>query len=462
MVSVHYNYSLHNLQRNLQINGKANASAMQKLASGFRINTGADGPADLIISEQLRSQIDGLERAIQNTNESNNLMAIAEGAMSQVADILLKMKDLAVDSANTGVISPDQIAANQANMDSALQALDRIYDATNVAGRKILDDLQLKGRLPMEEVELNAANIASASDPIDRNKLFSSLINGENMMGEKVDNTLLDADGNLTEDRTLLLTGMGENGDEEVQLSLKKGDSVDDILERLAPYREELAGYADAGEEVSGTVDPLEIQHSEDGKTSFLSADMLKRMEEMAPDDAKALLGNYLGTFNNLKLGSIKKIDLEKMSEADREALKLSETLQGLGLGTAGGVKKLVGHDADGRALYDTLSLDDLWSGGDASLANDPVKAMEIIDKARKEAVQQRATIGATMSMAQHSVSAMEAKLENLTRMESYLRDTDMAESMVEYSRTQILMQTGTRLMSQAMDQNKLILDLFA
>ena len=182
----------------------------------------------------------------------------------------------------------------------------------------------------------------------------------------------------------------------------------------------------------------------------------------MAPDDAKALLGNYLGTFNDLKLGTFKKIDLEKMSEADREAFKLGETLQSLGLGTIGGVEKLIGHDADGKALYGTLSLDDLWSGGDASLANDPVKAMEIIDKAMKEAVAQRAAIGATMSMAQHGANAMEAELENLTRLESYLRDADMAESMVEYSRTQILMQTGTRLMSQAMKQNELILDLFA
>ena len=281
MLSIHYNYSVNHLQRNLQINGKANASAMEKLASGFRINKGADGPADLLISEQLRSQIDGLERAIQNTNESNNLMAITEGAMGQVTDILRKMKDLAVHSANNGVISPDQIAANQAQMDSALQALDRIYGATNVAGRKILEDLQLKGRVPMEEVELNAGNIASASgsDPIDRDKLYSSLIDGKNMLGDAVQNTLLDEDGKLTEDRTLMLTGMGENGDEEVQLSLKKGESVDDILERLAPYQEELAGYAGGEEEVSGTVDPLEIQHSEDGKTSFVSAQMLKRLD---------------------------------------------------------------------------------------------------------------------------------------------------------------------------------------
>ncbi|MCD8350465.1 MAG: flagellin [Planctomycetaceae bacterium] len=457
MVSIHYNYNAAHLQRNIRLHSKANANVAEKLSSGYRIHKGADGPADLLISEQLRSQIDGLERAIQNTNESNNLMAIMEGAMSQVADVLNKMKNLALHAANSGVTSPEQGAAYQSQMDSALQALDRIFKTTNVGGRKLLDNLMVEGRIPLSEEELKPANIVATSDTFPRKSFEDALIDGTDLLGQKVQNTLVDDNGNLTQDRALVLTGMGENGDQEVQLSFKKGDNLDDIMTRLGSYQEEVAANGIVADD-DELIDASELKYSEDGSTTYMSAQTLSRLAQLEEDDAKAFLGNYLGTFNDLTIGKISSIDFEKMSDDDLLLYNLGQQLGGLSLGNIGSIPEKLSQN--GLSASNSLSLDDLWSGGAASLAKDPVKAMQIIDQALKDAVAQRASIGAAISMSMHSVDSMAVTHENLKRMESGIRDTDMAESMTEYSRTQLLTNVGMQLLGQVQKQSERILDL--
>ena len=140
-LSVQHNFGAMNIYRNLRSAGVSMGKSMEKLSSGFRINVAEDGPADLIISEQLRAQIEGLERAIRNTTETKNLLSITEGALGEVQNILRNMKNLAIHSANAGITSLEQIAADQAEMDCALQAIDRILGATGQAGRTILENM---------------------------------------------------------------------------------------------------------------------------------------------------------------------------------------------------------------------------------------------------------------------------------------------------------------------------------
>ncbi len=128
-----------NTQRNFANSTNGMAGAVEKLSSGLKINTGKDDPSGLSISEQLRSQKAGLERAKQNTAEAMNIMSIAEGAMSEMNNILKKMKALANHSASTGVTTPDQVAADQAEMDSAIQTIDRIAQTTMFAGENLIN-----------------------------------------------------------------------------------------------------------------------------------------------------------------------------------------------------------------------------------------------------------------------------------------------------------------------------------
>ena len=97
------------------------SGSLEKLSSGYKINTGKDDPSGLVISEQLRAQNAGLQRAVQNTQEANNVLGIAEGSLNEMNSILKKMRQLAIHSANSGVTSPEQVAADQAEVDSSVQ-----------------------------------------------------------------------------------------------------------------------------------------------------------------------------------------------------------------------------------------------------------------------------------------------------------------------------------------------------
>src|SRR3989304_542464 len=122
--------------------GRSNASleqALNRLSTGLRINTGKDDPAGLIASENLRSDITSIQRAIGNTDRANQVIATADSALGQVSSLLNDIRGLVTESANDGALSAAQIAANQLQLDQSLEALNRIAQTTTFQGRKILD-----------------------------------------------------------------------------------------------------------------------------------------------------------------------------------------------------------------------------------------------------------------------------------------------------------------------------------
>lgn len=122
--------------------GRSNKSleqALSRLSTGLRINTGKDDPAGLIASENLRSDITSIQRAIGNTDRANQVIATADSALGQVSSLLNDIRGLVTESANQGALSDDQIAANQLQIDSSLAALNRIAQTTEFQGRRLLD-----------------------------------------------------------------------------------------------------------------------------------------------------------------------------------------------------------------------------------------------------------------------------------------------------------------------------------
>ncbi len=141
-LSVQTNVSAMNTTRWLNTNQSSMESSLAKLSSGYQINTASDDPAGLVISEQLRSQIAGLNQAMSNTEEAMNVVGIAEGALNEMNSVLISMNELAIHSANSGVTSSDQIVADQAEMDSAVQTIDRIAKTTTYSDTYLLNGSQ--------------------------------------------------------------------------------------------------------------------------------------------------------------------------------------------------------------------------------------------------------------------------------------------------------------------------------
>ncbi len=136
---INHNLTALNAHRNLVLNTDNLASSMEKLSSGFRINKGSDDPAGLVISEQFRAQIAGLNRAIENSEGSINMIQTAEGALTEISNLLISMRELAIHAANEGFTDANQLAADQAEIDNAIKTIDRIAATTQFGTKKLLD-----------------------------------------------------------------------------------------------------------------------------------------------------------------------------------------------------------------------------------------------------------------------------------------------------------------------------------
>jgi flagellin len=136
---INNNIAAINAHRNLLLTTMDLSKSMEKLSSGYQINQAADNPAGLVISEQFRAQIAGLNRAISNSEGSINMIQTAEGALNELNNLLVSMRELAIHAANEGFNDTAQLEADQAEIDNAIKTIDRIAANTQFGTKKLLD-----------------------------------------------------------------------------------------------------------------------------------------------------------------------------------------------------------------------------------------------------------------------------------------------------------------------------------
>ena len=114
-------------------------TSLQRLSTGLKINSGSDGPAAYVISQQQQAQLAGLQTAIQNTSKATDLVQVAGGALGTISNLLTQIRGLALDAANSGVQDPTSLAANQAQIQNALQTINKIAANTQFGNQHLLD-----------------------------------------------------------------------------------------------------------------------------------------------------------------------------------------------------------------------------------------------------------------------------------------------------------------------------------
>jgi flagellin len=142
---INQNITSLNAWRNLNKTDRSMSSTMEKLSSGLRINKAADDPSGLVISEQMRAQVVGLNAAIKNSEKGISMIQTAEGALDKVHGLLDKMRGLALDSANSATSDANMLAANQAELDNIIDTITRISDNTQYGTKKLLDGTNANG-----------------------------------------------------------------------------------------------------------------------------------------------------------------------------------------------------------------------------------------------------------------------------------------------------------------------------
>jgi len=169
MTRINTNVSSLTAQKTLARSQAQLQQALTRLSTGLRINTGKDDPAGLIASEALRSDITSIQRAITNSQRANQMIATADSALGQVSSLLNDIRGLVSEAANTGAMSAEQIQANQLQIDSSLEAIDRIAQVTQFQGRRLLDgslDFVTEGQDPavLKDLQIDQANFGSNNE----------------------------------------------------------------------------------------------------------------------------------------------------------------------------------------------------------------------------------------------------------------------------------------------------------
>ena len=167
-------------QQGLASSQSALQTSLQRLSTGLRINSGADDPAGLIVSQGLQSEMAGINQAVSNSSQANNVVSTAEGALSEVSSLLLNIKSLVVQAANSGAESEAEIQANQLQVDSAVQSITRISDTTTFDGLNLIDGSLGYITSGVATSAITALNISQAdlgqqtSIPVDVNVITSA------------------------------------------------------------------------------------------------------------------------------------------------------------------------------------------------------------------------------------------------------------------------------------------------
>src|SRR3954466_12467349 len=155
-------------QRVLRKNNDSLNTSLERLSTGLKINTGADNPAGLIASENLRAEKAGITQAIDNAGRASNIIGTAEGGLGEVSSLLTELQSLVSRSANPGGLSAEEVSANQLQVDSILNTINRISQATSFQGKKLLNGNYAYttsgvNSTQFDNVAINAAKIADGA-----------------------------------------------------------------------------------------------------------------------------------------------------------------------------------------------------------------------------------------------------------------------------------------------------------
>lgn len=254
---------------------------LERLATGVRLNRGADDPAGIIISERIRSDLKGVEQGIDNAERASSVIATTEASLNEVSDLLNSIKALVVEAANTGAFSDEEIAANQQQIDSAIDTITRISNTATFGGLRLLDgslDYTLSG---VSASAISKAQVLGASFTANANLQVDVEVLGSAQTGAlylRGDYSGADAAFNGTLLSTMTLRIAGPRGVTEIQLV--SGSSLNDLATAVNTAKD-LTGVEATLLNPSDAASGLVFNSSDYGTDGFVS---VERLGGPAPD----------------------------------------------------------------------------------------------------------------------------------------------------------------------------------
>jgi flagellin len=450
------------------------ATRLQRLSTGLRINRGADDPAGLIVSERLRAEIQSVGQAVDNAERASNVIATTEASLDEVNKLLVSIKALTIESANTGAFSPEEIKANQLEIDSAVESITRISNTASFAGLKLLNgslEFLQSGAITSQisDIQINGANFGLDSNlPVnveviasaERASLFLSG-GAAGYVGQLESSVTLEIQGNVGVQTFSFVSGTALSAVANAVNQIRDATGVTARLDTpLASTSDLIFESAEFGTDAFVSVRSIE------GGENFQAFDPTGNAvlrDEGA--DVTALVNGNLAVGQGLDVSlntPTLNVDLTLTSGA-AQVLNTNydfsitgggalfqigpsvNSLQQVGFGLNSVAASRLGSERTGY-------LNSIRTGGSSSLVSGNARnASEIIDVAIEQVSQVRGRLGAfERNTLQTTVRSQQIAMENLTAAESAIRDADFAEETAALTRAQILQQAGTSTLALA------------
>ena len=449
---VQHNMQAANANRMLNVTTSAQSKSTEKLSSGYRINRAADDAAGLTISEKMRKQIKGLDRASTNAEDGVSAVQTAEGALTEVHSMLQRMNELATQSAN-GTNSSTDRQAIQDEIDQLSTEIDRVSETT-----KFNETYLLKGQNGTTDKYMKAhdAGFAGTLADGDKTATFSMKIKaGESLkIGGTDYDVYADGSGVLDLQDAVKKAGAGKkvniDGTEYTIVDTTAGGTVDATKNQLEATT--IAAKIKAGAKVK--VDTADAVTAVDTTkaTSISVTNATDKVKEQlkAANDIGAVDGKSTVTAGTATADGTVEFTIQKGHATVADTLSFNLH---------------VGADADSTNKI-TVDIDAMSSAGlgikgiNVSTEQNATYSIDAIADAISQVSSQRSALGAVQNRLEHTINNLDNVVENTTSAESRIRDTDMAEEMVNYSKNNILAQAGQSMLAQANQSNQGVLSL--
>ena len=459
---VQHNMQAANANRMLNVTTSAQSKSTEKLSSGYRINRAADDAAGLTISEKMRKQIRGLDQASTNAQDGVSSVQTAEGALTEVHSMLQRMNELATQAANGTNSKDSDRQAIQDEIDQLTTEIDRVSETT-----KFNETYLLKGEAGTKTINMKAHDAGLKGTLTD---------NGDGTATFVMD-SLKDGDSVSIGGKTYTIGSKKADVDTAVAAKIKTaGDKFTVNGQEITIVN----NYADkAADQKAGnyTLDDAKALVKE-GATVKVGTDEYKVMTDKGGDgiddtDASVISKDVAYNLASKELLAANQIgDTKGSAKVENTNAKAADGSFKITTGQADVANSLsfslhVGADADMtnkiQVNIDAMDSASLGIKGlnvkDAS-GNAATYAVDAISDAISKVSSQRSSLGAVQNRLEHTINNLDNVVENTTTAESRIRDTDMAEEMVNYSKNNILAQAGQSMLAQANQSNQGVLSL--
>ena len=463
-------------QRNLGTNQSSLATSIQRLSSGLRINSAKDDAAGLAISERLNSQIKGLNQAVRNANDGISLAQTAEGALKASSDILQRIRELAVQSANASNSAGDRQAL-QSEVGQLTSELDRISQTTEFNGSKLLN-----GSFGTQQFQVGAN--ANQTITATTANLRTNVYGNNQLQAAGGDGTLAAFGSNSTTAGTLSINGsigtasitVAVNSTAKANADLVNGQNASTGVTATARTDVSIAlgatgAYNLTLQSDNSTAQTISFSVSSTNTSDGLSAAVSAINDQSSKTGVTAAL-NSAGTAVVLTNATGNDISVSDTAVASAGNVTVQK-LDSVGASSGASVTLAADTTADTGTVAGYLTLDSeksfsanvtttnllaASSGSTLKKVSDldvttfakATDALKTVDSALSFISGARAKLGALQSRFDTTIANLQVTSENLSASRSRIVDADFAQETANLSRAQILQQAGTAMVAQA------------